>query len=114
MVYVLSFGARQHGDGITAVVFVKAARWHPACSAHHAWGKHAGHGVVVLEEAWVELRVKVSKTEFEKSEMKVGTILKADRLIRERRGVRSVLILRPESELLMMSVGRSSVKHTAG
>ena len=114
MIYVFSFGSRQHGDGVTAVVFVKAARWHPACSAHHAWGKHAGHWVVVLEEAWVELRVKVSEMEFEKLEMKVGTILKAERLIREKRGVRNVLKFRAELELHMMSLGGSSVKHTAG
>ncbi len=51
---------------------------------------------------------------FEKLEMKVGTILKAESFDKERRKVWNVLILRAESELLMMSVGRSSVKHTAG
>ena len=83
MVHILSLGTRQHGDGVTAVVFVEAARWHAACSAHHAWGKHAGHRVVVLIEAWIELMVKISIMGFESLEVDVGTILKVLRLIRE-------------------------------
>lgn len=61
MVHIFSLRARQHGDGITAIIFVEAARWHATYSAHHAWGKYAGHGVVVLIKAWIELVVKISK-----------------------------------------------------
>ena len=81
MVHVFSLRTRQHGDGVTTVVFVEAARWHAAYSSHHAWGKHAGHGVVVLKEAWVELGVKISGVEFGRFRVDIGTIFKVLRLI---------------------------------
>lgn len=84
MVHVFSLGTRQHGDGVAAVVFVEAARRHASCPAHHAWGKHAGHGVFVLIEAGVELTVKVSNTGFGSLEVETSTILKVLRLKRER------------------------------
>lgn len=85
MVDILSLGTRQHGNGVAAIVFVEAARLHAACSAHHAWGEYAGHGVVVLIEAWVELMVKVSDVVFESSKVEASTILRVVRLTREER-----------------------------
>ena len=76
MVHVFSLRTRQHGDGVTAVVFVEAARWHAACSSHHAWGKDAGHGVVVLIEAWIELVVQISDMNFWESDVEASTMLK--------------------------------------
>ena len=72
MVHIFSLRARQHGNRITAVVFIEAARRYATCSAHHAWGEYTGHGVVVLIKAWIKLMVKVSDVECKGLE-KIGT-----------------------------------------
>lgn len=114
VVHVLSLGTRQHGDGVTAVVFVEAARWHAACSTQHAWGKHAGHGVVVLIKTWVELMVKVSAVAFESSQVGAGTIFKVVRLDSEWFGRGSGCV---DSEKMRSWRGRGSdvvVEYAAG
>ena len=55
MVYIFTFGAGEHGDGVAAVIFIEALGW-AGGAAGHAWVEAtAHHGVVV--EARVELGI---------------------------------------------------------